>query len=87
MFQHKIGYAAFAIVAAVPLSPASAGCINHRVDGQTIILQNTCKQYVSWSMCLNVPDRSLKDYPAGFIAPKASSLYGVFRMPLLPIVS
>jgi hypothetical protein len=46
--------------------PADAqSCISHRTEGQTIILQNTCNEFVSWSMCLNVGDRSFKAIPWG----------------------
>ena len=75
----RLGSAALsAMVMIAPLAAVGETCIKHRIDGQTIVLQNTCNYYVSWSMCLNVADRSFKDYPAGFIAPKGFSRYGVF---------
>jgi hypothetical protein len=70
--------AVIALVVAAPAPAVSQGCINHRIEGTTIVLQNTCNQYVSWSMCLNVADRTFKDYPAGIIAPHGYSQYGVF---------
>jgi hypothetical protein len=60
------------------LPAAAQSCISHRTEGQTIILQNTCNEFVSWSMCLNVADRSFKDYPVGVIAPRGYSQYGVY---------
>ena len=46
--------------------PADAqSCISHRTEGQTIILQNTCNEFVSWSMCLNVADEALTTIPWG----------------------
>jgi hypothetical protein len=74
----KLACLALFIVSTSPVPAMSQNCISHRIEGRTIILQNTCNQYVSWSMCLNVADRSFKDYPAGVIAPHGYSQYGVF---------
>ena len=61
--------------------PANA-CITPRIeDNKVIVLQNTCKEYVSWALCVRVSERSFDDYPVGVVAPKGTSQYGLFVSP------
>jgi hypothetical protein len=66
------------------LPSAAQACITPRVEGTTVILQNSCNQYVSWALCIRVSGRQFDDYPVGSIAPKGSSQYGLFVDPKVP---
>jgi hypothetical protein len=64
--------------------PANA-CVTPRIedneDNKVIVLQNTCKEYVSWALCVRVSERSFDDYPVGVVAPKGTSQYALFVSP------
>ena len=54
-------------------------CVTPKIESnKAIILQNTCKEYVSWALCVRVSDRSFDDYPVGVVAPKGTSQYALF---------
>lgn len=66
------------LVTSTAVPSAAQACITRRVEGTTIVLINTCGQYVSWAMCVRVSGRGFDDYPVGVVAPKGSSRYGLY---------